>query len=75
MPLAIAQAADTIIGTMDIGERLVIPTTRRPSGILRSPIVLRMDQLVSKYRGTAVEDMLNDEENWKNEDLRGWQNS
>lgn len=63
MPLAIAQAADTIIGTMDIGERLVIPTTRRPNRILRSPILLRMDQLVSKYKGTAVEGMLTDEEN------------
>jgi hypothetical protein len=48
---------------MDIGERLVIPTTRRPNRILRSPILLRMDQLVSKYKGTAVEDMLTDEEN------------
>jgi hypothetical protein len=56
---------------MDIDERLVIPTTRRPSRILRSPILQRMDQLVSKYTGTAVEDMLNDEENWKNEGLRG----
>jgi hypothetical protein len=63
MPLAIAQAADTIIGMMDIGERLVIPTTRRPNRTLRSPILLRMDQLVSKYKGTAVEDMLTDEEN------------
>jgi hypothetical protein len=63
MPLAIAQAADTVIGTMDTGERPVIPIARRPNRILRSPIQLRMDQLVSKYKGTAVEDMLTDEEN------------
>ena len=71
MPLAIAQAAETIIGTMDIVERLVIPTTRRPKRILKSPILLRMDQLISKYTGTAVEDMLNDKENWKMKGLRG----
>ncbi len=62
MPLAIAQAADTIIGTPDIGERVVIPTTKRPNRILRSPILLRMDQLSSKYTGTAVDDMIDDRE-------------
>jgi hypothetical protein len=59
MPLAIAHAADTI-GMMDLGERLVIPTTRRPNKILRSPILLRVDQLSSKYTETTVDDMLND---------------
>jgi hypothetical protein len=48
-----------MIGTMDIGERLVIPTTKRPNRVLRSPILLRMDQLSSKYTGTAVDDMFN----------------
>lgn len=67
MPLATAHAADTMIGTADIGERLVIPATKKPNKTLRSPILLRIDQLSSKYIGTPVEDMMSDGEYWGNE--------
>jgi hypothetical protein len=58
MPLAIAQAADTMMGTMEIGEKLVIPATSNPNKTLIRPILLRIDQLSSKYMGTAIVDIL-----------------
>ena len=50
-----APPTDVIIGTAQTGENDVIPPTRRPKSALAIPIVLRIDQLSSKYAGGAAE--------------------
>jgi hypothetical protein len=49
-----APAAEVIMGTAAIGEKLVMLTTRRPKKTLAAPIVLRIDQLNSKKTGSGV---------------------
>lgn len=52
-----APAADVISGTADICERLVMLQTRKPKRTFPIPMVLRMDQLSSKYTGSDELDM------------------
>jgi hypothetical protein len=47
--LATAPAADTTIGTSEIGEIIVILTTMIPKNTFNMPMVLRIAQLSSKY--------------------------
>ncbi|EGU75120.1 hypothetical protein FOXB_14370 [Fusarium oxysporum f. sp. conglutinans Fo5176] len=47
-----APAADVISGTADICEELVMLQTRKPKRTFPIPMVLRMDQLSSKYTGS-----------------------
>jgi len=47
-----------MIGSNERPESPVSPTTMPPKMACISPIVLRIDQLVSKYIGTAEDDML-----------------
>lgn len=44
------------MGTTVIGERLVMPTTRKPTKTLHNPMLLRIDQLVSKCIGGFAAD-------------------
>jgi hypothetical protein len=44
------------MGTMVIGVRLVMPTTRKPINTLHKPILLIIDQHVSKYIGGGQAD-------------------
>lgn len=41
------------MGTAATGDRVVMPTTRMLKSTLAHPMVLRMDQLSSKYTGTT----------------------
>jgi hypothetical protein len=46
------------MGTAAMGEKLVMPATSRPKKIFTKPMVLRIDQLNSKYTGTEADDMV-----------------
>jgi hypothetical protein len=57
MPFAMAPAIDVTSGTIAIGEKDVIAPTNRLNNVLPIPIVLRIDQLSSKYGTGVVEAM------------------
>ena len=42
-----AVAIDTVMGTRATGEYPVMPTVKKPNKMFTSPIVLRIDQLLS----------------------------
>jgi uncharacterized lipoprotein NlpE involved in copper resistance len=46
------------MGTMETGEREVIPMIMSPNKTLTKPRLLRIAQLSSKYTGTAAEAMI-----------------
>jgi hypothetical protein len=52
-----AHAAEITMGTAERRERFVMATTRKPANTFRRPMLLNIDQLSSKYMGTA-EDMV-----------------